>query len=158
MKRAFLTRSFKKIPQIFFQAEELHRVFLEIYRENSSNASLCPEIERYSDASRDSGQMLQELARQLSVAGRDTKEIMAFSNDILNEASTWRLLRAILGNKERNIDPVDDPEATLYSEYKASEAAYAENPELRHLRAVLDWLELEALDECDINHYSGKDF
>ena len=136
------------------RAEDLHRLFLEIYREYANYTSLCPEIEKYAEGARESGMMLKELGRQLDVAGRDTKEIKVLANDIINEASTWQLLRGIIRNKDSDVLLPDNADGAMYSEMLASEAVHSQNSELRHLRAVLDWLEFEALQKCDKNHYA----
>lgn len=97
--------------------------------------------------------MLKELARQLEVAGRNTKEIKMLSEDIINESSTWQLLCDILENKDTDVEPVDI-ESAMYSEVLASNSIYFQNEELRHLKAVLNWLESEALQNCDKNPYT----
>ena len=78
------------------QAEDLHRHFLEIYREHSTYTSIAPEITKYAETSRDTGMMLKELARQLEVAGRNTKEIRTLSQD-------WLINKLFLVNSNRGI-------------------------------------------------------
>jgi len=136
------------------RAEELHRSFLDIYRTHANYTSLCPEVEKYAESSRETGMMLKELGRQLDVAGRETRDINQLATDIMNEASTWQLLRDVIRNNDAEVPLPDNGDAAMYSELLATEAIGAQNSELRHLRAVIDWLEFEALEKCDTNHYS----
>ena len=73
--------------------------------------------------------------------------------DIINESSTWQLLCDIVQNSDTEVDPVDI-DAAMYSEILATNSIYSENEELRHLKAVLNWLESEALQHCDKNPYT----
>jgi hypothetical protein len=131
------------------------RVFLDIYRESTSQTSLCPEIEKYSGASRETGLMLKELSRQLENAGRETADIRSLSSDILAEASTWQLLRDIMRNKDNEDIGGDEESGNIYSELLNSESIFSKNEELRHLTAVLAWLESEQIQNCETNHYAN---
>ena len=128
--------------------EDLHVAFLDIYREHANFNSLCPEIGKYAESARSTGQMLQELGRQLSVTGRSSakcRDVTELAGDLVAEASTWQLLGEIVANKDAE-NEMPDVEGVEHSELLAAETIYAQNDELRHLKAVVDWLEFEALE------------
>lgn len=117
-----------------------------------------PSLESYADSTSENGRMLKELSRQLAMSGRNVDELKTLSENLIAESSTWRLLKYIIAVKEETSESFmdDDSATTIFSEKLARDEIRKQNAEIRHLEAVLEWLQSNANDQCSVNYYSSN--
>ena len=117
-----------------------------------------PSLESYADSTSENGRMLKELSRQLAMSGRNVDELKTLSENLIAESSTWRLLKYIIAVKEETSESFmdDDSATTIFSEKLARDDIRKQNAEIRHLEAVLEWLQSNANDQCSVNYYSSN--
>jgi len=140
------------------EAYALYHDFLNIFQTSLDAESSLPSLEAYADTTSENGRMLKELSRQLAMSGRNVDELKTLSENLIAESSTWRLLRYVIAVKEEVSESFmdEDNSATIFSEKLARDEIRKQSGEIRHLEAVLEWLQSNANDQCSVNYYSSN--